>query len=120
MVVGARNLVFTDFFFWKPGSPLQKSLDGLYRGLLHRILLANQELLPELFPDQWSHLQFTPWQLRTETKIRPQEIRTAFKRLIGNQSIYRTHCFCFFLDGLDEHEPVVQEDFSSVVRMLNS
>lgn len=75
---------------------------------------------PRNLSDQWSQLQSTPWQLRTEPKIRPQKQRTAFKRLIVNQSIYRTHCFCLFLDGLDEYEPAIQEDFSSVVRMLKS
>lgn len=110
--------MFASFFFWKPGFPLQKSLDGLYRGLLHHVLSSNSELIPEVLSDEWKRIQSTPWQLREKVKFRPQETLDAFKRRIGNDAIYKSHCFCFFADGLDEYEPAIDKDFPSVVNML--
>jgi hypothetical protein len=108
------------FFFWKPGSSLQRSLAGLFRSLLHDTLKACPELIPEVLPKYWNQMKSTPWQVQTELHLPDPEIRAAFGRLIERRSLYKKHCFCFFIDGLDEYEGTYQEDYKAVVELLCS
>ena len=108
------------FFFWKPGSPLQKSLAGLLRSLLHDTLKACPELIPEVLPKSWNQMKSMPWQVQTELHLPAPEIRAAFGRLIERRSLYKKHCFCFFIDGLDEYEGTYQEDCKAMVELLRS
>ena len=108
------------FFFWKPGSPLQKSLTGLLRSLLHDTLKACPELIPEVLPKYWNQMKSMPWQVQTELHLPAPEIRAAFGHLIERRSLYKKHCFCFFIDGLDEYEETYQEDCKSMVELLRS
>ena len=41
---GDRLLLVPVYFFWAPGNPLQKSVNGLLRSLLHQILTECKEL----------------------------------------------------------------------------
>ncbi|KAI7776956.1 hypothetical protein LA080_004250 [Diaporthe eres] len=43
---GDKNLSTGEFFFWRPGSTLQKSLKGIIRGLLHCVLSEAPDLIP--------------------------------------------------------------------------
>jgi hypothetical protein len=106
------------FFFWKPGSPLQKSLAGLLRSLLHDTLKACPELIPEVLPKYWNQMKSMPWQVQTELHLPAPEVRAAFGRLIERRSLYKKHCFCFFIDGLDEYEGTYQEDCKAMVELL--
>lgn len=108
------------FFFWKPGSPLQKSLAGLLRSLLHDTLKACPQLIPEVLPKYWNQMKSMPWQVQTELHLPAPEIRAAFGRLIERRSLYKKHCFCFFIDGLDEYEGTYQEDCKAMVELLRS
>jgi hypothetical protein len=109
-----------NFFFWKPGSVLQKSLAGLLRSLLHDTLKACPELIPEVLPKYWNQMKSMPWQVQTELHLPALEIRTAFNRLIERRSLYKKHCFCFFIDGLDEYEGTYQDDYRAMVELLCS
>lgn len=51
---GGRLLVLS-FYFWNPGTPLQKSLEGLFRSILLQSLQACPELGEKLFPDRFEH-----------------------------------------------------------------
>ncbi|RFU32608.1 hypothetical protein B7463_g3712, partial [Scytalidium lignicola] len=113
-----RNLVFANFFFWKPGSSLQKSLTGLFRSLLHDILQTSCELIPYVLPDQWRQMKSTPWHAMKDTHYSDRTIRKAFLRLISAAKLYKDHCFCFFIDGLDEYEGTLQDDTKSLVDQL--
>jgi len=42
------------FFFWAAGTSLQKSQSGLLRSVLHDALEQNLNLIPVVFPKQWS------------------------------------------------------------------
>ncbi|RYP07847.1 hypothetical protein DL765_009000 [Monosporascus sp. GIB2] len=42
------------FFFWNPGSTMQKSHEGLVRTLLHQCLNARKHLIPVVAPKQWA------------------------------------------------------------------
>jgi hypothetical protein len=49
-----------------------------------------------------------------------KDIREAFSRLISDPKLYTNHCFCFFIDGLDEYEGTHQEDPKTLVDLLGS
>ncbi|KAK6955772.1 hypothetical protein Daesc_003416 [Daldinia eschscholtzii] len=93
-----KNLVVGRFFFWKPGSDLQKNVKGLIRGLLHCVLSQCPELIQLVFPEQWESSK-----QRENIHIEHHESRLAFERLIENQP-YKQNKFVFFIDGLDEFE----------------
>lgn len=55
---GDRLLVFS-FYFWNSGTPLQKSLEGLFRSILLQALQECPELGEKLFPDRFErHVQW--------------------------------------------------------------
>ncbi len=112
--------MFASFFFWKPGPTLQKSITGLTRSLLHDALKACPELIQDTLPDYWAQIQSTPWQVRNELPLSDNGIRAAFERLISNRKLYMNHCFCFFIDGLDEYEGTHQHDTKTLVDLLSS
>jgi hypothetical protein len=109
-----------NFFFWKPGSILQRSIRGLFRSLLHDTLQACPELIPAVLPDQWDHIYDKPWQVQTDLNIPSDEIRKAFGRLIEYRNLYTKYCFCFFIDGLDEYEETQQDDYKAMIQLLCS
>ena len=108
------------FFFWRPGSPRQKSLDGLCRSLLHDVLRSRPKLIPEVLPELWRDASASPWQIQTKFFIQKKDVRTAFTRLIGHKSLYAENCFCFFIDGLDEYQATASEDYKELVELLSS
>ena len=61
-----------------------------------------------------------PRYMHTDIDLRSDEIRKAFSRLIANRNLYKTHRFCFFIDGLDEYEETRQEDYKDMVSLLCS
>ncbi|GAB1321123.1 hypothetical protein MFIFM68171_11333 [Madurella fahalii] len=116
---GSRDLVVAKFFFWRPGSPKQKSLDGLYRSLLHDVLKSRPELISEVLPELWKDARAAPWQVQTEFLISEKDVRNAFTRLVRTTSLSK-HCFCFFIDGLDEYQETAQKDHKEMVKLLTS
>jgi len=117
---GDRKLVFANFFFWNPGNQLQKSLDGLFRSLLHDILVSCPELISEALPNHWNEAKLMPRQAQSEINFRNDEIRAAFSRIIEQQKLYEKRCFCFFIDGLDEYKETRQEDYKVMVKLLHN
>ncbi|KAK4444466.1 hypothetical protein QBC34DRAFT_282585, partial [Podospora aff. communis PSN243] len=103
---GDKTLVVASFFFWRSDRRgLQLSLDGLYRSILFEVLRKCPRLIPEIFPHQWKLMALNPGNKSFETDFfRPQSIKHAFESLVGKQTLSRSHAFCFFIDGLDEHE----------------
>ncbi|KAF4472943.1 P-loop containing nucleoside triphosphate hydrolase [Fusarium albosuccineum] len=116
---GSHKLIHANFFFWKPGSTMQKSLPGLYRSLLHSVLLAAPELIHTTFPEIWSHLKSTPWQVTTSTRFSEKDTRRALFRLISDATLNKNHRICFFIDGLDEYQGTLQEDAKCLVELLS-
>ena len=113
-----RKLILANFFFWRPGTVLQKSLAGLFRSLLHDILKACPELTPKVFPELWDQVKLLPWQVQTELTLSKTEIQTAFAQLIKNRQLYQDLCFCFFIDGLDEYVGTHEEDHLHMTQLL--
>ncbi|KAI2631860.1 hypothetical protein GGR54DRAFT_627466 [Hypoxylon sp. NC1633] len=96
---GKKKLVVGKFFFWKPGSTLQKNLKGLVRQLLHCLLAECPGLIPLAFPLQWEesiHME--------NIHIEHHECKKAFEKLISTNEAIREHRFTLFIDGLDEFE----------------
>ncbi|PYI35021.1 hypothetical protein BP00DRAFT_315786, partial [Aspergillus indologenus CBS 114.80] len=97
---GAKALIVARFFFWKPGTPLQRSFRGLVRGVMHSVLSQSLELIPLLFPKQWR---------AALDGLRPaieddSEVLAAFGKLRETDAIYSTRRIALFIDGLDEFE----------------
>jgi hypothetical protein len=117
---GAKKLAFTSFFFWRNGSKAQKSLDGLCRSILHDVLRERLDLIPEVFPGQWSQAKQAPWTVENRQEIPSSVIKGALERLLQNKKLYQQHRFCIFIDGLDEFEPGVQDglDYIDLVNVL--
>ncbi|KAK1760560.1 hypothetical protein QBC47DRAFT_355731 [Echria macrotheca] len=95
-----KSLVIGKFFFWKPGSPLQKQLRGLVRGLLYSLLSESPDLIPLVFPKHWAATLVYP-QIVFESH---DEIQQAFLALIRRDDVYEKQRFAFFIDGVDEFE----------------
>ncbi|KAI1106947.1 hypothetical protein F4804DRAFT_299643 [Jackrogersella minutella] len=106
---GNAELVIGKFFFWRPGSPLQKSLKGLIRGLLSCLLAKSPGLIPLAFPDQWQASTY-----RRNIHIEHHECQLGFERLVSSCSFFEEHKFVFFIDGLDEFDG----DHATLIRKL--
>ena len=93
---GPHEVFMPNFFFWSPGSPLQKSLVGLLRSLIYQILEKFPDLMTILAKStgfsQHDFGQFPTW---TE-----QRLRATLQDLL---SVGLGQCrLCVFIDGLDE------------------
>ncbi|KAI1659282.1 hypothetical protein F4813DRAFT_395201 [Daldinia decipiens] len=108
-----KKLVLGRFFFWKPGSALQKNTNGLIRGLLHCLLSECPELVRLAFPEQWEESMH-----RENVHVEHCECRQAFERLMENQT-YGQHKFVLFIDGLDEFEGHHADLTKQLVRWSN-
>ena len=90
------KLVTASYYFWSPGSEMQKSQKGLLQHLLYQILKNCPDLIPQLCPGQWNAggppILTECWSL--------DELQEAF-RLLSNVDMETR--FCFFIDGLDEY-----------------
>ncbi|KAJ9263807.1 hypothetical protein DTO195F2_2724 [Paecilomyces variotii] len=115
---GDRTLVFAHFFFWKPGTVLQKSLAGLCRALLHGVLQACPELIQHMLYKAWTKAAATPWQVQSANEISDSEIFEPFNRLIELGPVNKQRSFCFLIDGLDEFEETTQYDHRDLVKQL--
>lgn len=103
-----RTILTPKFFFWRPGSSMQKSTQGLLRSLVYQILLENPDSIdPITSLDNPSRYAFAPVPAWTELRL----IRT----LLGSvQHLANRRCMCFFIDGLDEYSG----DQSALVNLI--
>lgn len=85
---GSKELLTPTFFFWAAGTNLQQSIIGLLRSLNYQIL------------SQSSILSKLPDLCATSTVWTERKLLDLFLNLIENSS--QSHCFCLFIDGLDE------------------
>ena len=109
-----KSLVFSQFFFWKLGEPMQKTLKGLMRALLYSVVSQCPEITQTIFPKQYSETQSFSWSASIPVYFDHDEILSAFERLLNIPDVSRR--FCFFIDGLDEFEG----DHEEFVNKLNS
>ncbi|EWG35916.1 hypothetical protein FVEG_00104 [Fusarium verticillioides 7600] len=115
-----NQLVFASFFFWRPGSDDQKSLQGLYRSLLHSVLKHHHDLIPYIFPRAWNEARESSLPPQKTIKLSRDDISQAFGLLVSSENICANHRFCFFVDGLDEYQARTQDDHMDLVKRLHS
>ncbi len=82
------KLITPKFFFWSPGSVMQKSSVGLLRSLLYQIFQEH----PEIAPLPGRHEPLSDWTERRLTKI--------FQSITSD--VLSSYRMCLFIDGLDE------------------
>lgn len=95
---GNKPLIFALFYFCVSGDNFQRSLEGLYRGLLFETFQQYPGLLPRAFSEIGNDLKSDA----PQSPFRFNEVEAAFIRLIKDISL--THRTCFLVDGLDEFE----------------
>lgn len=90
------TLVTPKFFFWNPGSAMQKSLQGLLQSLVYQILVDNPDSITLITnledPSRDAFAPVHPWTERRLMRTLLELIRHMPKR----------RYICFFIDGLDE------------------
>ncbi|KAF6792350.1 hypothetical protein CSOJ01_14174 [Colletotrichum sojae] len=96
---GDKTLITANFFFWRPGTTFQRSLDGLRRALLFTIMDEIPSLVQVGFPKQWSlAVEDRPCQ------IHGRDVEAALKLVLDQSDLLAAHKVAFFIDGLDEFE----------------
>ncbi|KAJ8131293.1 hypothetical protein O1611_g2333 [Lasiodiplodia mahajangana] len=99
-----KQLVFSSFFFWGSGLSMQRSIEGLYRGLLWETLKTSPELIPTVFPRLWNHSPDRFVASISDMEFSMAELEEAFLKLTNATCDLSDRCVCFFIDGLDEFE----------------
>ncbi|KAI0398501.1 hypothetical protein F5Y17DRAFT_5906 [Xylariaceae sp. FL0594] len=106
---GDRLLITASFYFWHPGTPMQRSLQGLLQTVLYQIMRSCPLLIPIIAPDRWAGaLNRTiedPWTW--------EEATATLDRFV-NQKQFQC-ATCLFIDGLDEFGG----DHSEIVKILS-
>ncbi|KAF4985247.1 hypothetical protein FDECE_16705 [Fusarium decemcellulare] len=99
-----RQLVISQFFFWKGGDVLQRTIRGLIRSILCSIVEKCPQLIPEVLPQFWDPGEYDAWGGAPVLDINGDSIVAAFDTLVTTCFIPERYAFCFFIDGLDEFE----------------
>jgi len=110
-----KQLIMSQFFFWREGTKSQRSLSGLLRGLLYHMLDAAPELMPAAFPDLWELTGTNGVALGT---IPDSQVEAAFNLLVTGPRTYCDHLFMFFIDGLDEFEGDYHQQTKMIERLF--
>ncbi|TLS20914.1 uncharacterized protein PpBr36_10715 [Pyricularia pennisetigena] len=90
------ELLMAAVFLFEAGSYVQKSREGILRGMLYQILTQKPEFIPVCFP---SFMQ-GPWPPRVPFNT-TVNLSQAFYQLFARMS--KTLRLCMFIDGLDEY-----------------
>lgn len=112
------EIVTASYFFWNPGSALQKNLTGFLRSLLYQISNQRPDLIPIMNDQQVDStrtpkMNFHPTPLYAWTEHR---LMLALRRLLTH--IPPTISLYVFIDGLDEFDGD-EDDLMSLVYLLN-
>ncbi|SCV57185.1 related to small s protein [Fusarium fujikuroi] len=87
------NIQILTHYFWKPGQPLQKNIEGMALSLLHQLLHKNRLLAQRLWAEQ-PNVQ--------DKRDRGDWDINEVKRALCWAIKFSGNTFCIFLDGLDE------------------
>ena len=79
------------FFFWRAGSPEQRSINGLLRSILYQLLSADRSLS-----------RYTTSSTYTERDWPNKRLENSLTTIA--QQRHNTRKMCLFIDGLDEFE----------------
>ncbi|KAF5501826.1 hypothetical protein CGCA056_v014605 [Colletotrichum aenigma] len=95
---GDKLLMTTNFFFWRLGIDVQKSLHGLRRALLYAILQELPGLTENVFPRHWKSVLDDKL-----VSIHTKDVNMALQALFEQTDFLLSHRLVFFIDGLDEY-----------------
>jgi hypothetical protein len=101
---GEKKLITSQFFFWRPGTPEQKSLRGLIRGLLWGIIRQEPQLAKLLFPRLWRPTELPAFGRSQFIDLSVEDVDEALGLLLKGGDVLDEYHFCFFIDGLDEFD----------------
>ena len=106
-------VTIASFFIWENGTTMQRTLSGLLRSLLHRLLSSSPHLLPYTMPDLWSSL----WTASTMERVQKLSSWEEDTLLFGMRRFFemkdRPPAF-LIIDGMDE----LEGDQQSLVMLL--
>lgn len=98
------KLIIAKHFFWRPGTPLQKSQDGLFRSLLLQILMKRPNLIPLVCAERWTSPYLDsalPWS-HSELVKAMEVLKSGMAD--ATKSADFDFKLCLFIDGLDEFD----------------
>lgn len=98
------TLVVAKHFFWRPGTPLQKSQEGLFRSILLQVLMKRPDLIPLVCSERWLAPysdSFLPWS-RSQLVEAMVTLRSALEDT--GRPAESEFKLCLFVDGLDEFD----------------
>ncbi|OCL13260.1 hypothetical protein AOQ84DRAFT_310842, partial [Glonium stellatum] len=101
---GVLPLVKAGFFFWYPGTLMQKSQNGLLRSILYQVLEKEPRLTPLAYEQIWQQYNGTGDKLLSLSR---GELIRAVTR-ITTQQVFPLKP-CLIIDGLDEYDGDHQE-----------
>jgi len=114
---GPHQLLMASFYFWGPGSEMQKSQVGLMRSLLYQILTQRPDLFEAVTPRRRLHFG-----IMGAGAIIPDwewaELRKCLERCVSAIQQGNTHRLALFVDGLDEYRGN-QEDLVQFLKKLH-
>jgi hypothetical protein len=119
---GRKELISAQFFFWRGGSDVQRSRQGLYRSLLFEVLKQCPHLIRDVFPE--AHGAFEKKSRENSIDqlfFRPEHIETAFQKLVSLSPSFG-YRICLFIDGLDEYgdDSVDSYEYEKLAKSLNT
>lgn len=101
---GTDKLYCASFYFWNAGTDLQKSQEGLLRGILHSLLTQNRQFISHCFPELINRALKVYIKAGDAPQVRQpelEELQSGLLRLsdsgIGDSKI------CLIVDGVDEY-----------------
>ncbi|KAI6832956.1 hypothetical protein KC365_g1670 [Hortaea werneckii] len=107
---GGGTLHILSFFFWRPGSALQKSISGLLRSLVMQLA----DVVPEVAPAILGGLHLRPGRMPTWSE---RGLTDALRLALAAA---KDACLCFFMDGLDEFDGPYGELVDLILEMKDS
>ncbi|CAI6333942.1 unnamed protein product [Periconia digitata] len=94
---GTRRIDLIKDYFWKQGSPIQQSLEGLLRSILFQILLNHPYMINIAFPGaEWLYGG-------SDVKFSVSSLKAALPRILEMAESRGIH-FMFLIDGMDEFD----------------
>ena len=94
-----QNLILASFFFHGRGAPIQRSVLGLFRSLLHQILQLDRALLSD-FTSLYNTKSETEGQYGIDWTWNENQLQSFFKSNVVHTA--RTHKMRVYIDALDE------------------
>ncbi|KAH7354458.1 hypothetical protein B0T11DRAFT_128477 [Plectosphaerella cucumerina] len=103
------RLQVLSYYAWNPGSGLQKSIEGLIRTILFRLLENEPHLLPVVLPRRWAFSTAT-WSTPYPPEFEAQDMQQLVEGLMCLLStIEPSQKLMILVDGLDEFQVAPKE-----------